>query len=310
MKYKKFIIAGLVLLIFVLINILAIKLVYANKITGAPANFFAKLYNLKAGIIHEPDQDLPIYLSDYFDNVNFVNGYLEAKLKQEENKSTSTDNIFDPFPLTEMPDKSVIDKVIWDKLVKEAWVKKIAREKEISLTDDQIKERLDVFGDAEKIKKTMEDDYGLSFELYKKFLAEPAILEAEIYGRLIEDYQDIEGVQKIQEAWAWLEQGENFNDIAKKYSEDMSFIENTLWLTETDDSGLYDSVADLNVGDFSKIVQLPIGYVIWYVESEAYDEETETNAKEVRGIFVASKTFESFYKDYLSQVDIERKYNI
>ncbi|MBT4849889.1 hypothetical protein HON36_03485 [Candidatus Parcubacteria bacterium] len=311
MKYKKLVKLGLIVLLVVLANFVVVKMVYANKITGKSAQFFARLYNLKIGVIHEPNQDLAIYLSDYFENVNFVNEYLKAKIEYEQSDvATEEDDIFDPFAIDEIPKPAVVDKVIWDKLVKEAWIAKVARENEITLSEEEIEERMHIFGDSEKIKKTMEESYGLSFDLYKEYMIKPAILEAEVYASLIENYKDVKGVQKIQEAWAWLEQGGDFDETAKKYSEDMSFIDNTLWLTEGESSGLYESVRDLEVGDFSKIVQLPIGYVIWNIETEALDEETQKEAKEVRGIFVASKSFDSFYTEYLNMVDIERKFKI
>ncbi len=50
--------------------------------------------------------------------------------------------------------------------------------------------------------------------------------------------------------------------------------------------------------------------MIWNIETEAFDEDTQKEAKEVRGIFVASKSFDSFYTEYLNMVDIERKYKI
>ena len=55
---------------------LAVRMVYKHKLNGAPAIALAKLYNLKAGTIEEPDQVFVISLDDYLKHKEFVLKYI------------------------------------------------------------------------------------------------------------------------------------------------------------------------------------------------------------------------------------------
>ena len=67
----------------------------------------------------------------------------------------------------------------------------------------------------------------------------------------------------------------------------------------------YEPIKELSEGEFSKIVMIPGGYIIWYLESII---EGEGNVREVKQIFIEAKTIEDFFRDYLAGVNINKIY--
>ena len=136
----------------------------------------------------------------------------------------------------------------------------------------------------------------------------PDILAAKVYDHLIASFKDERGVLKIQEAYALLEaeEGENWDEVVEEYSEDMNLSKNSFWLAEEELINMYEPIIEIEVGEFSKIIQVPVGYVIWHLDSILEDDEQVM--REVRGIFVHSKSIDNFFDDYLETVNVNRKY--
>ena len=272
---------------------LAVRMVYSHKLNGAPAVFFAKLYNLKAGTIEETDKVWVISLADYLRHKEFVSKYIV--------------NSQDPAMST-----SDADIMAWNRMLKNTWLNKIGEAADLLVSDEELELYLQEAPNIDELKKEIEEELDAPFDDYLDLMVRPLILEAKVYDYLIYSFGDTEGVTKVQEAYIELEEGGSFMSVAEKYSDEKQYLEGTIWVSQDEVAAMYEPVKDLEVGEFSKIVQIPGaygipgGYMIWRVESIAEDEGK--TAKELRGLFVAAKEVDQFLFEYLEQVTVNKIY--
>lgn len=285
-----------VVVLFIISQYLMVKMVYAHKINGPLANILAKVYQLKAGLIEDDEDKIQIYLTEFFDNKNFAVRLIKAQAASGEQFAE----------LNNVPDQEIAD-LIWNKLLKQAWISKVAKDNDISISDEDIDYYINILGGEEVLSDTIKN-YDISVKEYKNFFIVPELLEAKVYDYLVYAFQDDKGVAKIQEAYAFLEfaNGDNWQEAVDKYSEDSRLSDSTFWLAEDQLVDAYEAISEVEAGQFSKIVQVPGGYIIWYVHSAS--EKDGQNLKEVSGLFVKAQSIDDFFNTYLKKVEIKRKY--
>jgi len=185
----------------------------------------------------------------------------------------------------------------------DAYVNSIAERAELTVSNEEIEEQLSNINDLDALKESIKNDLGLSFKEYKNTVVKSLILQSKVYDYLLNNYNDMEGMQKVQSAYEALESGESFENVNQEYA---SFpIEESMYLKESDLVDFYEPIKELEPGNFSKIVKVTGGYVIWYLESITNDEES---IWEVRGLFVNAKTLEQFLEEYLANSEINKLY--
>lgn len=294
-KNKRIKIIGVVVLLIVLSQWLMIKLVYAHKLPLSSSIFFAQVYNLKAGTIEEQSGKLDIYLEDFLINKRFADKLLKA-----------TPIIADSVKDTNSRDEE-LSGLVWSKLVKLAWLNKLAKENNIEVSSEDIDAYINAVGGLDNVE-TMLKNQGTSIEEYKYFLIEPDILENKVYNHLITSFTDQKGVQKIQEVYTLLEaeNGQNWDEVVKQYGEDETLSDNSFWLSEEELVDIYEPIKAIEPGGFSKIVQVPNGYIIWHLDSISGDA-TEV-MREVRGLFIYAQSIDDFFDAYLDSVSIKKIY--
>jgi hypothetical protein len=284
---KKIIIGTIIIVIIILSQWLGVKMIYTGKLDGNVAHFMAKVYHLKAGTIKKGDDKLVLFMSDFIDNRKFVASFLS---------NNGGENI----------NQTELDNIVWDKMIKEVWLNYMADFFNVNISDQEVDDSLSQLDDLDTFKNMAEEEFGIDFEEYKRFVAKPSILEAKVYETLIDNYNDREGIQTAQSAYDSLVKGDDFIKVAKNYASDMTFIDNSIWLTEEELIGMYEPIKTLIVGGFSKIVNTPGAYIIWKLESK--NQEENKNTYEVKSIVIMAKTLQSFLDDYLSFAEIEKIY--
>lgn len=285
---RKRIIWGVIIFVVVLVasQYLAIKMVYAKKLTGQPAYFLASTYNLKAGTVAFGEENKTLRLSDFFANQKFVLNFLK---KQDQ-------------PL----DQGQIDNMIWERLIKNFWLEYLAKEANINISDSDIDTYINQLNDLEDLQRTAREDFDISFVQYKEMVIRPVILEDRMYAFLLDNYNDQDGINKAQDAYEDLESGQDFKTVAQQYSDDMTYVDSSFYLAESELVDFYEPIKKLAAGQFSKIITLPGAYVIWKVESiNQADGET---VYEVKGIFIAAKTMDSFFEDFMANIQVDKIY--
>lgn len=290
--------ATLIIIVLLLVTFqwLMVKLVYSHKINGAPAKLLATLYHLKAGTIEDEAGNIDISLKDFFANKEFASKLLGAQATNEKFANLDINN-------------EKISELVWIKLLKQTWLEKIAKENDIEITQEDIDYYINAFGGQDKLVELV-DSQGVSMKEYKHFLIESDILEAKVYNHLMINFADQKGVLKIQEAYALLEaeQGKNWDEVVDKYSEDVTLSENSFWLAEDEIINVYEAIGEIEVGEFSKIVQVPLpaGYVIWHLDSLIAEDISVM--REVRGLFVHAQSIDDFFDKYVNSVNIKKTY--
>jgi len=299
---RNIILAIVIILLVILSQWAAVKLVYAHKITGNTAVMISSLYNLKMGSIEKDGEELNIYLKDYFNNKDFVSRFIAKQYEQA--KTEGQENLFEESKLND----EQVDEVVWQKIVKDAWLNNVAETNEITITEDELNEYINLVGGVDYIKEITEKDYGLQLDDYVDLIIRPRVLEEKVYSFLLDNYQDVRAVERVQEVYTLLEaeDGSNWQEVGEAFSDDMTYVNNSLWLQEEDLVDFYEVIKYLEVGQHSKIVKVPTGYIIWKLESLSNDENTK--AYEVRSIFIAAKTLNDFLDDYLSETQIKKIY--
>ena len=200
--------AGIIIIVFLIISqYFFIKLVYAHKLENNLGIFFSKVYNLKAGSIKEEEQELAIPLADYLKYKDSLEKYLE---KNEEEID--------------------IEEVIWERLIKNVYLNKIAQNNNIFITKEEFKDYLDNLEDLDEIKEMTKESFGISFANYKELVIKPFILESKVYSYLLDNYNDLDNITKAQNAYEALESGQDFLEVAQEYSSDLVFAENSMCL--------------------------------------------------------------------------------
>jgi len=261
-------------------------MVYAHTLTGQVAQMLAKTYNLKAGAIVENDAELKIPLLEYLQIRKFNGDFKDPEIQNMD-----------------------LNELTWNRVLKNHWLNKFAEEKDLVLSNEEVDQYIGYYiEDLDGFKQSVENDFGVSYDDYKHFIIESGVLEAKVYNYLISNYNDMEGVSKAQGAYEALEAGQDFYEVAKTFSEEMAFVEGSVFLSEDQMIDVYEPIKDLKVGEFSRIVYIPFptGYVIWYVASDV--EEEGKALKEVKAIFVNALPLDDFFNAYLESVKVEKYY--
>ncbi len=277
---------GVIIILFVT-QFIAVKMIYSHKINGTPASILAKIYHLKAGTIVKIDLDgntetISIPLFNYLKNYDLINNFGD---------------------LGSNLDEGYKKEIVWNKLFMDAYVNNIAKRAELTVTNEEIEEQLSDFNDLDILKQSIKEDLGISFKEYKNTVVKSLILQSKVYDYLLDNYNDMEGMQKAQNAYEALENGDSFEKVNQEYT---SFpTEESMYLKDGDLVNYYEPIKNLEPGNFSKIVKVTGGYIIWYLESVTNDEEP---VWEVKGLFVEAKTLDKFLEEYLANSEINKLY--
>lgn len=278
---KKLIILGIILAFLALSSWGITRLIYTHKLPLGVAAVLSRIYNIKAGEVIEADVTYDIYLADYLRHYRSLESF--GKNVPE-------------FDVKNIPE------LAWQGVVKDLWVKNLSKNFEISVEDEELDKYLQANfskDDLKSLEDFAKETYHLSLDKFKDKVVRADLLELKVYQRLLENYNDKEGITKAQEAYAELEAGEDFLSVAQKYSPTPETAETSIWLKEAELVDFYEPIKDLQVGEFSKIVIIPQAYLIWRLDNIVTDENNE-KGWEVRSLLIGAKTMDDFFKQYFT----------
>lgn len=274
-----------------------IKMIYAHKINGETALFFARLYHLTAGRAVRSNEHLTVSLADYLRDEDFALDYVKKEaLAQNQDSNISDDQI---------------KKMVWDKVLKQTWVASVAKKNKIVVNDQDFQDFYNSTGGMETMKTEIEK-ISIDFKQYENFVVRPTIMEAKVYKFLLENFSDMEGMQKAQNAYkALVDENKPFKEVATQFSEDTTYVDNSLFVSDEQLGEFGQPIKDLKVGDYSKIMVLPGNpgyYVIWHLLGIAPDPETKQDVKELRGIIITAKSMDQFFGEWKDASNISQWY--
>jgi hypothetical protein len=286
---KKLIILSIILAILAIASWLAVRLVYSHKVPLNVATVLSHFYNIKAGEVIEDNDTYAVYLVDYLRHYrsleNFKQNFQDA-------------------------DTGEVSDLAWQAAVKELWVKNLAKNFDITVDKDEVEQYLGASlskEDLDKLEAFAKENYKLSLEDFKDKIVKANLLEVKVYQKLLENYNDKEGITKAQDAYAALEAGEDFLAVAQKYSTMPETAETSIWLKEEELLGFYEPIKEMEIGQFSKIVIVPQAYVIWKLENIVTDENNPKSL-EIRSIVIDAKTMDDFFQQYFTITRFNRFY--
>lgn len=290
---KKSVIWFVVLVVvFLGLQALGLKLVYAHKLPTSVSYVFAKAYHLSAGEIKDQAESYNISLTRYMDHQKSLDFYVK----------NNPDNSFGETDLGE---------VAWQRTIKDTWLEHLAKKYKLSVDAKEVDDYLKASNVIDQSKESFADfskkTYGVSLDKFKEIIVKPFLLEAKVYQYMLENFNDPEGMKKAQEAYAALEGGKDFAEVAKEFSFDLTYAESGLWLKESELVDFYEPIKGLEVGKYSQIVITPGAYVIWKLES-IVDGENNEKVWQVKPILVQAKTLEEFFKQYIQIASVKKNY--
>lgn len=279
-------------LVFLVLQFVGVKLLYAHKLPTSFGHFLAKIYHLSAGEIKDQDNSYDVSLTRFLDHQKSLNYYVQKN------------------PENSFQDADLVD-VAWQRAIKDAWLEHMAEKFEIKVDNKEVEEYLKSSTVIDQEKQSFSDfskeTYGISLDKFKEIIIRPFLLEAKVYQRMLEEYNDPEGMKKAQEAYAALESGRDFVEVAKEFSVDLTYIESGIWLRESELVDFYQPIKDLEIGKFSQIVITPGAYVIWKLES-IVDGEAGEKIWQAKPLFVEARSLEDFFQQYIQIAKITKKY--
>lgn len=294
MKNMKKSAIGFIILVVVFLGLqaLGLRLVYAHKLPKGVNYFFAKVYHLSAGEIKDQAESYTISLVRFMDHQKSLDFYAK----------NNPDNSFGETDLGD---------VAWQRTIKDAWLQHLAKNYKLSVDNKEVDDYLKASNVIDQSKESFSDfskkTYGISLAKFKEIIVEPFLLEAKVYQYMLENYNDPEGMKKAQEAYAALEGGKEFMEVAKEFSFDLTYAESGLWLKESELIDFYEPIKSLEVGKYSQIVITPGAYVIWKLEA-IVDGENNEKVWQVKPILVQAKTLEEFFKQYMQIASVKKNY--
>ena len=276
----------IIILLLIVSQWALVKLVYAKRLDNGFSYWLAKTYHLSVAKVEDSKRVYKIALADYLDHRDF----LDKNFSQESLDSSESD----------------LNELAWQRTLKDYWLKHFAADHKLEATDSEIDEYMaSMVGVDLSFAEFTQKNYNLSLEKFKNLFIVPYILENKVYTYLLNNYNDSEGIRQAQNAYEALEAGRDFAAVAQEFSTDDSYTDSSVWLKQEDLVDYYEPIADLQPGEFSRIVMIPGGYIIWQVQAITSDESGK--AWQVGSLFIKALSLEDFFQDYVKRAKINKK---
>lgn len=202
---------------------------------------------------------------------------------------------------------------VLNKMIEDEVIKKIAKEYEIVISDElvrsEINRPLSEGGDREEVKKELERLYGWDLDSFAEKVVRPQLLREKVEERFVKENPITEETKnKIFQAKKELDDGRDFFDVAKKYSEGRTKDDGGAlgWFEANSDQLIseIDAVASaLELNKNSEIIESPLGlHIIRVTDSKTLGNGTRLIY--VNQIFVKRKTFIDFVEEKMADMYI------
>jgi parvulin-like peptidyl-prolyl isomerase len=186
-----------------------------------------------------------------------------------------------------------------DKVVKDAYVAKVARQNNITVSEEEVDQQIEILKsqnrlgtDNQVFEDVLQDYWGWSIADFRRSI------KAELFANKVSRELDTETKSEAEAALAELDAGKKFADVAKKYSEDETTKANGgelgFEVKKTDRNIPVQTVNALfaqKPGEYSEIIN--IGYGLEIVKTISIEEGKVTGAR----IFFAYKDIDEFLND-------------
>ncbi|MEK9158719.1 MAG: peptidylprolyl isomerase [Patescibacteria group bacterium] len=255
--------------------------------------FIANALGLPAGFVNG---DRVLY-SDFAEDVPAVKRFYESQK--------------DKNPEAVVPSEEEIKKSVWDRLVKQAVMEKLADQNNLRVTskeiDDEYGKFVESVGSAEKATQTVSDSYGWTAEQFKERIIKQFLLQEKVASATSTTKFLDEGIKtKAEQVLAAAREGkQSFEDLAKQYGEDgtkekggdLGWFGQGAMIPDFEEA-----VAKMEPGQISDLVKTQFGYhVIKLVEKKMEKSEQKWRASH---ILIRSLPFEQYLEALVKKASI------
>jgi parvulin-like peptidyl-prolyl isomerase len=173
----------------------------------------------------------------------------------------------------------VQEKYVIDKLIEDEIVRRLARKLDVTVSEQEVQQDLSRdarrYGSLNTLRTNIKQLYDWDEEDYKEQVVYPALLVEKLSEKYQQEHPPSKELrEKAEVAYAQLQGGKPFADVAREYSDGLTAQDGgTLgWFTRED---LIPAVADAAfsqpTGQYGSIVESKIGYHIIFVHEKADD---------------------------------------
>lgn len=202
---------------------------------------------------------------------------------------------------------------ILERMINEKIIEELANKYNLSVTntdlDEGIKElsQSPGIGNTEILSQQLMDLYNWSLVDFKKEIIKPLLLKNKVEVAVASDERvNQQALNKAKEILAKINNGESFEELARKYSGDISALQggDLGYFSKGQMIPEFEKVAfTLNSGEVSDIVKTKLGYHIIQVIEKLVDENNEVVQIRARQILIPSKKLD----DYLAEIKKQGK---
>ncbi len=203
----------------------------------------------------------------------------------------------------------VREREVLNKMVEDASFRALAKKRNISVTEEEVKEdiktRIDTYGTGSEVEKNLERLYGWSLKDFAEHVVTPAIYQRKLQEVYEEEIDQKTAREKIEAAEKELASGSSFSDVARKYSEGNTGQNGggLGWFQLTDLAPeLQEIVKTAPLGKATPIVESGLGYHIVLVEETKADGEVQLYR--LSQIFVKKISFSTWLTQEMQNLSI------
>lgn len=244
-----------------------------------------------------------VFLSDVQDNLMSVEKFYQSQNFAEEGMRVdfTTQNGKKRLKIKE---KEIIDKMVEDKIIEI-----LAKERGITISDKDVDkavtQKLNEFGTADEVKKDLSFSYGWSIDDFKQKVVLPSMYSSALAEKIVSsDADNSKAKEKINQAQKQLEDGKDFSEVVRNYSEGSSKEKDGQlgWVKKAQvvpelQAALFESSLKKN-----SIIESSIGFHIVQIDDKKKDAGEDI--LQLRQIFVAKNTFADWLEKQKKQVRV------
>ncbi len=202
------------------------------------------------------------------------------------------------------------EKEVFNKMIEDEAVMRLARARDISVSDDTVREglrrKLDEYGSGSEVRQNLDKLYGWTLADFEDKVVRPSLYQEKLVERFAEEADlSSDAREKVEAARKMLQEGASFADAAKQHSEGQTASEggDLGWFTLSDLAPeLRVTVSSQKVGVPSDIIESALGFHVVLVEEKK--KESGKDLYRLRQIFAKKTTFADWLTAQMKDVPV------
>lgn len=241
----------------------------------------------------------PVRFSEYAEDIKALKIFFE---RQQNNLGAET------------PEDKELKENVLNRLINNELVYQLGKKYNIKISDNdleaEVQKIIEQDESREKVEETLKEQYGWQISQFKIKILKPFLFQQKLQEAISKDEGlNREAKQKAEEVFAKLKNGENFEELAKEYSEDstaslggdLGYFGKGVMVPEFENAAFA-----LDVGEVSDLVLTKYGYHIIKVEEKIKNDMGEVEQVRARHILIRTKDLDKVLDEERGRVKIWR----